>query len=203
MAMQPSSIRLPLWLEHLVASLGGVGLFVVALLDSSVLSFPIATDLLVFEESIRKPALMPYYAAMASIGSLAGCIWLYLLAKKGGELYFHRGAGARAKRIREWVENHGFLGIFIPAILPPPMQFKVFVIAEGVFQVPLRTFVIALLLGRGLRYFGEGFLAVRYGDAAIRLLLGHKMTLLLAFLVVCVAIVVVDRLLKRGSASAQ
>jgi uncharacterized membrane protein YdjX (TVP38/TMEM64 family) len=83
------------------------------------------------------------------------------------------------------------------------MQFKVFVIAEGVFQVPLRTFVIALLLGRGLRYFGEGFLAVRYGDAAIRLLLGHKMTLLLAFLVVCVAIVVVDRLLKRGSASAQ
>jgi membrane protein YqaA with SNARE-associated domain len=81
MAMQPSSIRLPLWLEHLVASLGGVGLFAVALLDSSVLSFPIATDLLVFEESIRKPALMPYYAAMASIGSLAGCIWLYLLAK--------------------------------------------------------------------------------------------------------------------------
>ncbi|MFY9527772.1 MAG: VTT domain-containing protein [Candidatus Acidiferrales bacterium] len=197
--MQPTAIKFPLWLQHLVASLGGVGLFVVALLDSSVLSFPVVTDLLVLEESIRKPALMPYYAAMASIGSLAGCIWLYLLAKKGGEAFFHHGAKAWARKIRDWVESHAFFSVFIPALLPPPMPFKAFVIAEGVFQVPLRTFVIGLLLGRGLRYFGEGFLAVRYGDAAIRLLLEHKTALLLAFLVICVAIVVVDRLLKRGS----
>jgi membrane protein YqaA with SNARE-associated domain len=198
--VEPKPIKFPLWLQRIATSLGGVGLFVIAFLDSSVLSFPVVTDLLVIEEAIRKPALMPYYAAMASIGSLAGCIWLYLLAKKGGEAFFQRGAGTRARKIRRWVESHAFLSVFIPAMLPPPMPFKAFVIAEGVFQVPLRTFVVALLLGRGLRYFGEGFLAIRYGDAAIRLVLAHKSAWLLGFLIICGTFVVLDRVLKRASA---
>ena len=170
---QTPKIKLPAWLAHLVATLGGLGLFVVAFLDSSVLSFPIVTDLLVIEESIQNPARMPYYALMATAGSLAGCFWLYLLAKKGGEAFFHSRAGRHAVRARRWVESNAFLSVFIPAILPPPLPFKVFILAEGVFQVPLRTFVIALVLGRGLRYFGEGFFAVRYGESATQFLLAH------------------------------
>jgi len=178
---QTPKIKLPGWLAHLVATLGGVGLFLVAFFDSSVLSFPIVTDLLVMGESIQNPARMPYYAAMATIGSLAGCIWLYLLAKKGGEAFFHTKAGKHAERARRWVDANAFLSVFIPAILPPPLPFKVFILAEGVFQVPLRTFVLALLLGRGLRYFGEGILAVKYGDAATQFLLAHgKMVALIA-----------------------
>ena len=100
---------------------------------------------------------------------VCGCILLYLLAKKGGEAYFHRHARGRAEKIKEWVDANGFLSVFIPAILPPPFPFKVFVLAEGVFQVPVRTFILAILLGRGLRYFVEGILAVRYGDATLLL----------------------------------
>jgi membrane protein YqaA with SNARE-associated domain len=170
---QAPKIKLPAWLAHLVATLGGLGLFLVAFFDSSVLSFPIVTDLLVIEESIQNPARMPYYAFMATVGSLAGCIWLYALAKKGGEVFFHSRAGRHAVRARRWVESNAFLSVFIPAILPPPLPFKVFILAEGVFQVPLRTFVIALVLGRGLRYFGEGIFAVRYGDSATQFLLAH------------------------------
>jgi membrane protein YqaA with SNARE-associated domain len=170
---QVPKIKLPGWLAHLVVTLGGLGLFVVAFLDSSVLSFPIVTDLLVIEESIQNPARMPYYALMATIGSLAGCFWLYVLAKKGGEAFFHSRAGRHAVRARRWVDSNAFLSVFIPAILPPPLPFKVFILAEGVFQVPLRTFVMALLLGRGLRYFGEGFFAVRYGESATQFLLAH------------------------------
>jgi membrane protein YqaA with SNARE-associated domain len=170
---QAPKIKLPGWLAHLVVTLGGLGLFVVAFLDSSVLSFPIVTDLLVIEESIQNPARMPYYALMATIGSLAGCFWLYVLAKKGGEAFFHSRAGRHAARARRWVDSNAFLSVFIPAILPPPLPFKVFILAEGVFQVPLRTFVMALLLGRGLRYFGEGFFAVRYGESATQFLLAH------------------------------
>jgi membrane protein YqaA with SNARE-associated domain len=170
---QAPKIKLPAWLAHLVVTLGGLGLFVVAFLDSSVLSFPIVTDLLVIEESIQNPARMPYYALMATVGSLAGCFWLYLLARKGGEAFFHSRAGRHAERARRWVDSNAFLSVFIPAILPPPLPFKVFVLAEGVFQVPVRTFVIALVLGRGLRYFGEGFFAVRYGDSATQFLLVH------------------------------
>lgn len=167
-------VKLPLWLQRLVAILGGGGIFLVAFLDSSVLSFPFVTDALVIESSIQRPARMPYYCAMAAVGSLAGCVWLYLLAKKGGEALFKRRAGKGAERIRGWVQRNAFISTFLPAILPPPFPFKVFVLADGVFQVPRRTFVIALLLGRGLRYFAEGLLAVRYGPVILHFALSHK-----------------------------
>lgn len=167
-------IKMPQWPLTLVAVMGGGGLFVVTFLDSSVLSFPFVTDLLVIRLSIQRPARMPYYAAMASIGSLAGCVWLYLLAKKGGEIYFERHRGKGMNLAKRWVQKRKFLSVFIPSILPPPLPFKVFVLAEGVFQIPIRTFVLAILLGRGLRFFGEGILAVRYGTAATRFVIANS-----------------------------
>ncbi len=142
---------------------------------------------------------MPYYAAMAALGSLAGCIWLYLLAKKGGEAFFRRRAGGAAERAKRWVQSNAFLSVLIPGILPPPFPFKVFILAEGVFQVPLRTFVLALLLGRGLRYFAEGILAVRYGDAALLFLMAHKIGLALSVVAVLLLLYVASRLLFHGS----
>jgi membrane protein YqaA with SNARE-associated domain len=194
-SVQAKPIKLPGWLQHYVLGMGGGGLFLVAFLDSSVLSFPVVTDLLVIQQSNHNPARMPYYAAMASLGSLFGCIWLYLLAKKGGEAYFRGHAKHRADRIRKWVDDHAFLSVFIPAILPPPMPFKAFVAAEGVFQVPLRTFVLALLLGRGLRYFAEGMLAIRYGDAVGRALVEHKLAFAIGFVVLCAGVVIWGRTL--------
>ncbi len=173
--------KLPVWLQNVVAS-GGVGMFVVAFLDSSVLSFPFVTDALVIQLSLANPLRMPYYAAMAALGSLSGCIWLYLIAKKGGEAFFHRHARGKAEKVKEWVDRNGFLSAFIPAILPPPVPFKPFVLAEGVFQVPMRTFVLAILLGRGLRYGIEGILAVRYGDAALQFLMTHSRLFVLTVL---------------------
>jgi membrane protein YqaA with SNARE-associated domain len=166
-------LKLPLWLRHFVAAMGGGGIFLVAFLDSSVLSFPFITDALVMRLCMEKPSRMLYYAAMATLGSLVGCVWIYGLAKKGGEVYFHRHGGRAALRAKQWVDNHAFLSLFIPAILPPPMQFKVFVLAQGVFQVPLRTFVLSLVLGRGVRYIAEGIFAVRYGEQALDFLVGH------------------------------
>jgi membrane protein YqaA with SNARE-associated domain len=191
--------KLPAWLQKSVAVMGGGGLFLVAFLDSSVLSFPFIPDALVIDLSIQKPARMPYYAAMAALGSLAGCIWLYLLAKKGGEAFFRRRAGGAAGRAKRWVQRNAFLSVLIPGILPPPFPFKVFVLAEGVFQVPLRTFALALLLGRGFRYFAEGILAVRYGDAALLFLMAHKIGLALSVVAVLLLLYVASRLLFRGS----
>jgi membrane protein YqaA with SNARE-associated domain len=190
---------LPVWLQNLVAVMGGGGLFVVAFFDSSVLSFPFITDALVMHLSFANPARMPYYAAMAAAGSLAGCIWLYLLAKKGGEAYFHRHAAGRAEKVRTWVEQHAFLSVFIPAILPPPLPFKIFVLAEGVFQVPLRTFILAILLGRGLRYLAEGILAVRYGDATLEFLKMHSAAVAFSAVTVLLLLFLVSRSLTRIS----
>jgi membrane protein YqaA with SNARE-associated domain len=196
-------LKFPLWLQKFVAVMGGGGLFMVAFLDSSVLSFPFVADALVMELSIEKPDRMPYYVAMAALGSLAGCIWLYLLAKKSGEAYFHRHAKGRAEKIKEWVDDHAFFSVFIPAILPPPLPFKVFILAEGVFQVPLRTFIVALLLGRGFRYFAEGVLAVFYGDAVLRFLLIHGRSFALSVVAVLALLYIASRLLFREPSSAR
>lgn len=178
--------KFPAWLKHLILllqSLGGFGLFLAAFLDASVLSLPIINDFLVISYSIRAPARMPYYALMATLGSLAGSLFLYFLAKKGGEVLFRKSASRRAERIRAWVDRNDFLSIAIPSILPPPMPFKAFVLAAGVFQMRLRTFVLALALGRGIRYLAEGILAVRYGERAWDWLKQHPAEFTLILLV--------------------
>ena len=132
-------------------------------------------DLLLIELSVQYPARMPYYAAMTTLGSVAGCLFLYYLARKGGEAMFHKHAGPRARHIQAWISRNGFLSILVTALLPPPNPFKVFVIAAGAFEMPVRTFVLGLLAARAIRFFGEGFLAIRYGDQAIQFLLTHKL----------------------------
>jgi membrane protein YqaA with SNARE-associated domain len=190
--------KLPSWLQPLVANFGGAGVFVVAFLDSSVLSFPVINDLLVITLSIRHPAAMPYYALMATLGSLAGCLWLYWMARKGGELMYRRRAGARAQRIRDWIQRNAFLSVAVPSMLPPPTPFKLFVIGAGVFQVRLGTFVLALLAGRGFRYFAEGLLAVRYGEQATRFLAENKLPFSLGLLAFVLLVFLLIRLLARG-----
>jgi membrane protein YqaA with SNARE-associated domain len=193
------NLKLPRWLQHFVAVMGGGGIFLVAFLDSSVLSFPFITDALVMRLCIERPGRMIYYAAMATLGSLFGCIWIYWLAKKGGEAYFHRHGGRAALKAKRWVDNHAFLSLFIPAILPPPMQFKVFVLAEGVFQVPLRTFVLALVLGRGLRYVAEGIFAVRYGQRAFIFLTGHALLFIVVVAGILVALYLANRFILHSA----
>ena len=173
-------------MAHILVTWGGLGIFVIAAMDSSVFSFPVLTDLLVIEVTTLRKDLMPFYAGMATVGSLVGCLSLYFLAKKGGEAWFNRKAGRLSKRIQTWVKKNTFLSIFIPAIMPPPFPFEAFVIAQGVFQVPLRTFVMAVLLGRGLRFFAEGLLAVYYGKQATDFLHGHWIGFAVFFGVLCV-----------------
>jgi membrane protein YqaA with SNARE-associated domain len=165
------------WKQRIVAFAGGLGapgLFLISFLDSSVLTFPVINDLLLVELAIQHPARMPVYALMAASGSVLGCVVLYFLARLGGEAYFHRKAGARAHAIRHWVERNGFGGMLIAALLPPPTPFKIFVLAAGVFEAPVLGFTTAITLARLFRYFGIGYLAVRYGNDAMPYLMHHK-----------------------------
>jgi membrane protein YqaA with SNARE-associated domain len=186
------------WLVSVLGTMGGAGIFLIALLDSSVLSLPVFNDLLVIWSSVANPARMPYYALMATLGSLGGSLLLYYLAKKGGEVMFRKHAGARAPKVRDWVQHNAFLSLALPCVFPPPMPFKAFVLAAGVFQVPLQTFLAALLVGRGLRYLGEGVLAVRYGAEATRYFLEHKVGFAAILSGLFVLSYIVTRLLFRG-----
>jgi len=204
MASITSCLRLntPGWTARLAAALaflGGPGIFLLAFLDSSVLSFPVVTDLLIMQQAMRSPSRMLYLAAMAVAGSLAGCIWLYLLAKKGGEGYYRRRAGKSSGKFRHWMDRNAFACVFAASLLPPPMPFKPFVLVAGVTQVRMRTFVLALLAGRGLRYLLEGWLAIRYGMQAMDFILVHKWGLIASGLVAVAVGALLSRWMSHGS----
>jgi membrane protein YqaA with SNARE-associated domain len=188
------------WRQKIVAFAGGLGapgLFLISFLDSSVLTFPVINDLLLIELSIQSPARMPLYALMAALGSVLGCVLLFFIAEKGGEALFHRHAGNRAQAIHNWVVHNGFGGMLIAALLPPPTPFKIFVIAAGVFEVRLASFVSAITLARLVRYFGIGFLAIRYGHEALPFLAQHKWQVALAATALVLASYVISRLILR------
>jgi membrane protein YqaA with SNARE-associated domain len=182
------SSNLPDWLQAVVALSGGLGLFVVAFLDSTFVPFPTLNDLLLIAFSIRSPARMPFYAAMTTLGSLVGCLVLFSIARKGGELAFGSRAGPHAAGVRHWIERNGFLSVAVASLLPPPAPFKVFVIAAGALGMPLRVFVLSLALARSVRFFGEGFLAVHYGSQAAAYLADHKLALTAASIVFAAAV---------------
>jgi membrane protein YqaA with SNARE-associated domain len=145
-------------------------LFVVAALDSSFLSFPQVNDLLIMFLSTRTPALMAYYAGMTTAGSLLGCFVLYGLAWRGGEMFLRkRFSGPRVERGMALYQRHGLLAVVVPAMLPPPMPFKLFVLLAGAARVSPWKFGAAVVIGRGIRYFGQGYLAVLYGEQAVAL----------------------------------
>jgi membrane protein YqaA with SNARE-associated domain len=162
------------WLKLALPALGGVGLLFSALIDSSFFPLPLVTDLVLMELSSQHPARMPYYAAMAAIGSLAGCISIYWLARKGGQAYYRKTQGRAPGSIRRLVRDYPMACVFLPAVAPFPVPFKPFVIAQGVFQVPFVTFVVGTLAGRGILFFFEGFLGARYGAAAKQFIVSQK-----------------------------
>jgi membrane protein YqaA with SNARE-associated domain len=154
--------------QVLALALGAPGLFLVAFLDSSFLSLPEIADLLVVWMVTQHKARMLLYVASATVGSVAGCLLMYFIGRKGGDVLirkrFHSGAVDRAMGA---FRRHGMLAVLIPAILPPPAPFKIFVLLAGVAGIDVWRFIAAVTIGRGVRYFVEGLLAVRYGDRAI------------------------------------
>jgi membrane protein YqaA with SNARE-associated domain len=162
------------WARGVVAAFGGLGLFLVAFLDSSFVSLPEINDILVVWMVTRHKELFVYYAAMATLGSVAGCFVLYGLAYKGGEAFARKRAKpAGLAQGLSGIRRYGFLALFIPSLLPPPAPFKVFVLGAGLARVSPVSFGLALVAGRGVRYFIVALLAVWYGDAALRYIEAH------------------------------
>lgn len=154
--------------------LGGVGLFIIAALDSSFLSFPQVNDVLVMLLSAKYPERMIYYAGMTTAGSLLGCYALFAVARRGGEVFMRkRLKGAHVDRAIRLYQRFGILAVVVPALLPPPVPFKVFVVLAGAANVATWRFVVAIVIGRGIRYFGQGYLAVLYGEQALDYMQAH------------------------------
>jgi len=151
--------------------LGPLGLFLVAVVDSSIIPLPIpgSTDLLLLllVSHQGNPWL---FAPTAIVGSILGGYTTWHLGRKGGEPALHRWVSVRLRaRIVDGVERHPVLAVFLPAVLPPPMPLSPFILAAGALGVPRRRFLIVFATARTLRYSLIAWLAVAYGRHVVRL----------------------------------
>ena len=164
--------KVVLWIQQvLVPVLGPAGIVVVAFFDSSFVSIPEINDILVVTSSAAHPGLAWLYALSATVGSLLGCAVLWVLGRRGGETLLVKRFGLeRVERTREAFRRWDMLALALPAVLPPPVPFKIFVLSAGVFGISGRRFAVTLLVARGLRYGVWAALGAWYGDEALVML---------------------------------
>ena len=142
----------------------------IAICDSSFLSLPEVNDAALMALSINNPCECGRLATMTVIGSVIGCLLLYSVGRKGGEAMLKkRFAADKIVRVRGWYQKYGMLAVIVPSLLPPPLPFKIFVLSAGAFHVPWLRFITAVAIGRSIRYFSEGLLAVWYGKQALQI----------------------------------
>jgi membrane protein YqaA with SNARE-associated domain len=175
-----------------IYQLGGLGFIPLGLLDNSIIPLPGSMDLLTIFLSARKEEFWPYYALMATAGSVIGGYVTYRLARKGGrkalERRFQRKTLAKVYQI---FERWGLGAIAIPALLPPPVPITPSLFAAGALQYPVRKFLIALTVGRATRYIFLAFAAARYGRRVLASIVRYQHPVPLAIIGLVVVAVLV------------
>lgn len=155
--------------SHLVG-MGGLGLVLLGILDSSFLVMPLGNDLLVIVLTARHRELMPYYAAMATVGSLLGCLILDLISRKGEEAFLEKHvSGRRLEYVRNKIKKGAGWALAFAALMPPPFPFTPFVIAAAAFKYPRKKLFSTLAAARFVRFAIDGVLAIIFGRGILRI----------------------------------
>ncbi len=148
--------------------LGSWGIFAVAILDSAAFGIPL--DPVVAGYVYAHPLKIWLYVFMASAGSAVGSLIPYGIGRAGGELLLlKRIDRKRFERMRDRFENQEFFAMMIPAMLPPPTPFKLFLLGAGVFEMRPYLFLLSIFAGRVIRFIVLGFLVVKFGPGIVSL----------------------------------
>jgi membrane protein YqaA with SNARE-associated domain len=168
---------------------GPLGVLILAAIDSAGLPLPGGVDALLLTVSVLEPEKAYWSALLAVIGSLGGSLFLYWLARKGGQVYLEkRTQSARARRFREWFGRYGLITVFVPAFLPIPLPMKAFVLSAGALGVRPLTFALVVLAARIPRYLGLAWLGRQLGENSEAWLKQHAWHISLFALVLTAAL---------------
>ena len=144
------------------------GVFAIAGVDSALFGMPV--DAVVVGYVYQDRRRFVFYVVMAALGSALGSIPLYLLGYFGGEEVLRkRITESRFLKIHRSFEKHEFLALMLPAMLPPPTPFKLFVLGAAVFEMRWTHFLTAILAGRLVRFTFWSLLALVYGPQIVEL----------------------------------
>ena len=176
-------ISIAKWLEDNVISMplyfAAPAMVIIGALDSSLLSLPEINDYLVVGRCYKYPSAAFYFPLFAAAGSVIGCNILYTIVRRGGQAVLRKRFPLHSiKRVERAYERFGFLAIGIPAILPPPLPFKIFVATAGALEYPRWKFLLTVMIARSFRYYVEGILAVFYGQRVLLFLKDNGLVIL-------------------------
>ncbi len=171
---------------------------VIGALDSSLLSLPEINDYLVVARCYSDPKSVFYFPLFAAAGSVIGCMLLYSIMRRGGQAVMRRRfSPENIARVERAYARFGVLALAVPALLPPPMPFKIFVATAGVLEYPRWKFMTTIMIARSTRYIVEGTLAVFYGEQVIDFMRENGPYVLLALAALLVVAVAVYVVVKR------
>ncbi len=127
--------------------------------------FPIPPDVLQIPLTVSHPRRAFWYASVSTIASVLGGIagfgiGLFLEPLAQGIIRF-LGYGSYFTLVGQLYADNVFWAVFSAALTPIP--YKVFTLGAGVFNVAFWPFVLASVLGRGLRFFGVATLLYFFG----------------------------------------
>jgi len=150
--------------------LGGFGLLALGILDSSFLVMPFGNDVLLIAMTARRHALMPYYACMAALGSVLGCIPVDVVSRKGGERGLeNRVPQRRLEYVRKRLKKSAAWALAFASLMPPPFPFTPFVMAAAASSYPRKKLLTVVGASRLVRFAVEGCLAILIGERILRL----------------------------------
>lgn len=183
---------------QLVRRLGGLGLAVLAMLDSFLVPVPGSIDLFTIVLSASQPGWWPYYAALATTGSLVGGWMTYRVGRAGGKQGLEkRLPKERIEKVYRWFGRWGFGAVFLPALMPPPVPIVPFLLGAGALKLKPARFLLALGLGRMVRFSIAGAIATVYGRQVIRFFEANYWWMLLVLAGMSVAGIVSGILLRK------
>ncbi len=159
-----------------LVALGPLGVFLLALLDSTGIPLPGGVDALLVVVANQAPAMGYLCAILATAGSLIGSMILFSIAQKGGQKYLDKVAGGeRGMRFRNWFARYGLVTVFVPCISVIPMPLKAFVACAGVLGIRRTHFALTILAARIPRYFFLAWLGQEMGENALGWIKAHTL----------------------------
>lgn len=185
--------------------LGSWGILAAAVLDSAAIGIPI--DPVLASYVYAHPLKIWLYVFVAAAGSAIGSLVPYGIGRAGGELLLLKRIDRRRfERMRDRFENQEFFAMMIPAMLPPPTPFKLFLLSAGVFEMRTYLFLLSIFTGRVIRFLVLGFLVVKFGPGIVTMVTAvmarHLLWVFIGFAVL-LALIISHLQFRKSRASRQ
>lgn len=187
-------------------------MMLLAVADSSLLSLPEVNDIITVTRIAHNPNEVFYFPLFPAIGSVIGCLILYRIVRQGRNFLMKRFHPELLERVERLYRRWGLLALAIPALLPPPLPFKVFVAMAGALGYPLKRFMATIMIARTIRYYAWGVAAYFMREEVLRalewlkahfeeVLVGLLLLIAAGFIIRWIAIFIRTRIAKSKTVS--